>query len=85
MVMAAVTSKGQVTIPVAVREALGLREGSRIDFRVAGPERIEGWVRPNRIGELFGAVPHGGARLTVTELDEAIGRAAAARDRGAMP
>jgi antitoxin PrlF len=33
-VRATVTSKGQVTIPVAVREALGIRRGTRILFRV---------------------------------------------------
>lgn len=31
-----VTSKGQVTIPVEVREQLGIRTGSRIAFRVTG-------------------------------------------------
>ena len=31
-----VTSKGQVTIPVEVREQLGIRAGSRIAFRVTG-------------------------------------------------
>lgn len=33
-VSAAVTSKGQVTIPREVRDALGLREGDRAVFRV---------------------------------------------------
>lgn len=31
---AIVTSKGQVTIPARVREALGIRQGSRLVFRV---------------------------------------------------
>jgi AbrB family looped-hinge helix DNA binding protein len=34
--MAKVTSKGQVTVPKAVRDALGLREGDSIVFRVEG-------------------------------------------------
>jgi AbrB family looped-hinge helix DNA binding protein len=33
-VRAKVTSKGQVTIPASVREALGLREGDEVVFRV---------------------------------------------------
>ena len=33
-VRAKVTSKGQVTIPVSVREALDLREGDEVVFRV---------------------------------------------------
>ena len=35
-VSARVTSKGQVTIPRAVREALGLGEGDHVVFRVEG-------------------------------------------------
>ena len=31
-----VTSKGQVTIPVEVRQQLGIRQGSQIGFRVRG-------------------------------------------------
>ncbi|WP_293374248.1 AbrB/MazE/SpoVT family DNA-binding domain-containing protein [Nevskia sp.] len=30
----AVTSKGQVTIPQAVRRQLGIRQGSRVEFRL---------------------------------------------------
>ena len=33
--MARVTSKGQVTLPKAVREALGIREGTLVGFEVA--------------------------------------------------
>ncbi|MBY0463640.1 MAG: AbrB/MazE/SpoVT family DNA-binding domain-containing protein, partial [Burkholderiales bacterium] len=32
MSTATVTSKGQVTIPLAVRQALGLQAGSQLDF-----------------------------------------------------
>ncbi len=35
-VAARLTSKGQVTLPKAVREALGLEEGDQIVFRVEG-------------------------------------------------
>jgi len=31
-----VSSKGQVTIPKALRQRLGIREGSRVRFRVVG-------------------------------------------------
>jgi AbrB family looped-hinge helix DNA binding protein len=30
---ATVTAKGQITIPKAVREALGVKPGSKVDFR----------------------------------------------------
>jgi len=32
MELAKVTSKGQITIPVAIRKALGLREGDKVIF-----------------------------------------------------
>jgi antitoxin PrlF len=35
-----VTAKGQVTIPKAVREALGIKPGSRIDFKRAADGSI---------------------------------------------
>ena len=56
------TSKGQVTIPKAVRDELGLREGDRIAFRVledgtvvVEPETVEirdlrGILKPKRKG-----------------------------------
>lgn len=44
---ATLTSKGQVTIPKAIREALGLDAGSQIDFQM---EQGELRVRPLRSG-----------------------------------
>ena len=41
----AVTSKGQVTIPKAVRQQLGIRQGSLIEFAVVG-DRAELRLRP---------------------------------------
>jgi antitoxin PrlF len=35
-VMARLSSKGQLTVPKAVRDALGLREGDQVVFRVEG-------------------------------------------------
>ena len=37
---ARITSKGQVTIPKAVREALRLKDGDRLVFRVEGERAI---------------------------------------------
>ena len=37
---AKVTSKGQVTVPKAVREALGIKEGDDVVFRVEGNRAI---------------------------------------------
>ena len=37
---ARVTSKGQVTVPKAVRDALGIRQGDAIVFRVVGDHAV---------------------------------------------
>jgi antitoxin PrlF len=37
---ARVTSKGQVTVPKAVRDALGIKEGDEIIFRVEGRRAV---------------------------------------------
>jgi len=39
-VAARVTSKGQVTIPKAVRDALGIEEGDEVVFRVEGSRAV---------------------------------------------
>jgi AbrB family looped-hinge helix DNA binding protein len=40
-----VTSKGQVTIPKRVRDALGITPGSKVDFDVAGGGARLRWVK----------------------------------------
>jgi antitoxin PrlF len=37
---ARVTSKGQVTVPKAVREALGIKQGDEVIFRVEGNRAV---------------------------------------------
>ncbi len=37
---ARMTSKGQVTVPKAVRDALGLKQGDQVVFRVNGDEAV---------------------------------------------
>jgi len=53
--LATITSKGQVTIPAAIRERFGLRQGDRVDFVVEGDEvRIR---RVKTLRDFRGAVP----------------------------
>ena len=53
-VVSHITSKGQLTVPKAVRDALKLKEGDRVVFRVSG-ERAE-LARTADLLELAGAV-----------------------------
>ena len=49
-----VTSKGQVTIPKAVRQKLGIRAGSKVTFRVVGDRaelaKVSAPVKPSTSG-----------------------------------
>jgi antitoxin PrlF len=53
-VAARLTSKGQVTIPKAVRDALGLSEGDSIVFRIDGERAL--LARTSDLLELAGSV-----------------------------
>jgi antitoxin PrlF len=66
-VAARLTSKGQVTLPKAVREALGLHEGDRVVFRVEGSYAV--LARTAGLLELAGAVPVSSAQRG-TDWDE---------------
>lgn len=50
MEITSVTSKGQVTIPKELRQQLGIRQGSRIEFSLVG-DHVEMRVRSSPAGE----------------------------------
>jgi antitoxin PrlF len=75
---ARVTSKGQITIPRAVREALGLGEGDHVVFRVEGRRALQART-PDHLDQA-GAVEVP-AELRGVAWDEVRRRARAARFR----
>lgn len=74
-----ITSKGQITIPKAVREVLGVEQGDRVAFRirddgvvVVEPETLDllclrGRLKPRRRG------------VTLEEMDAAVREGASGR------
>ncbi len=71
------TSKGQVTIPKKIRERLGLRVGTRLEFRIDAQGKL--FVEPEtagRLGRVPGLLHHlaGERPVSVEEMDEAIRR-----------
>lgn len=73
---AKVTSKGQVTVPKAVRDALGIKAGDEVVFRVEGNRAI--LARTPNFLDLRGAVSVPAAKRNVA-WDEVIRRTRTAR------
>jgi AbrB family looped-hinge helix DNA binding protein len=72
MATAAVTSKGQITIPSEVREDLGLKAGDRIEF--VKSEEGKFFIQPKKgsIMNLRGMFKWTGPPVTIEEMNEAI-------------
>jgi antitoxin PrlF len=80
MPTATITSKGQVTVPKKVREALKVGPGDQIDFVVQDDGQVS--VRPVQIDvtELRGLLHRSHMRpVNLDEMDAAIARAHARR------
>ena len=73
---ARVTSKGQVTVPKAVRDALGIKEGDEVVFRVEGNKAV--LARTPDFLDLAGSVSIPAAKRNAA-WDDVLGRTRAAR------
>jgi AbrB family looped-hinge helix DNA binding protein len=74
------TSKGQLTLPKAIRDELQLHAGAKLDFVVDKDGTLR--VRPLRpLSSLFGLLHRPGMKpLTVADIDAAIGEYVSAED-----
>jgi antitoxin PrlF len=75
MPSASVTSKGQITIPKAIRDLLHVRTGDRVDLVVEGDTVV---LRPGTLdlGSLRGLLHRPGQKpVSLGEMDAAIGKA----------
>jgi antitoxin PrlF len=68
----AVTSKGQITIPIEVRRKHGIRTGDRLDF--TENEKGELVLRQKRrsIMDLIGILKRDGPPVSIEEMNKAI-------------
>ena len=66
------TSKGQLTLPKAVRDRLGLKPGDKLSCRIAGDDEIIIRRKDTDVADLVGILHVPGRRATIEE----IGRAA---------
>ncbi len=72
MPTATLTSKGQVTIPAAVRSGLGVDTGDRVEFIELEPGRYEVIAATLPVTALKGIVPKPRHPVSVKDMDAAI-------------
>jgi AbrB family looped-hinge helix DNA binding protein len=78
------TSKGQITVPRAVRERLGMKQGDRLEFAVEGDRVVLQRSDAAPAGRVAGVLSHlrGRSPVTAERMRDAIRRRARAKTRG---
>jgi AbrB family looped-hinge helix DNA binding protein len=74
MTTATVTSKGQITIPVAVREGLHVEAGDRVEFLEVGPGRYELIAATRSVTALKGMFGKPRKAVSIEQMNAAIAR-----------
>ncbi len=72
MTTATVTSKGQITIPVEVRQALAVEAGDRVEFVQIEPGRFELIASTQSVKELKGMFGKPRKSVSVADMNKAI-------------
>lgn len=79
MAESTLTSKGQITIPKQVRDALGLEAGDRVSFRVREDGVVEMVPETLDVMALFGVVKPKKKGVSLEDMEEAISKEASGR------
>ena len=74
MATAAVTSKGQITIPAEVREDLGLKAGDRVSFIKSETGEYILKAKTGSIMDLKGFIQWKGKPVTIEDMNETIAK-----------
>jgi antitoxin PrlF len=85
MATAVMTSKGQITIPLSVRQQLGLDSGDRVEFVDLGNGQFAIMPATGDIRALRGVLKKPGGAVSVESMNRAIRDRAAGRQPGARP
>jgi len=75
---AAITAKGQTTIPKSIRQHLGLKAGDKVKFFLH-PDGTVVLLPKVPVSSLFGILPRQGRTPTLDEIDNAPATGAAER------
>jgi AbrB family looped-hinge helix DNA binding protein len=76
MPTATLTSKGQITLPKEVRDALGVATGDRVEFVETGKGVYEVVAASRDVRELKGIIDRPGRAVSVEEMRKAVARRA---------
>ena len=82
MVTAKLTTKGQVTIPKAIRDALGIDAGDRVEFVLRDDGVVEVVPRTRSLLSLAGLLGDRHLGVSVQDMDAGIAELLAAEPRG---
>jgi AbrB family looped-hinge helix DNA binding protein len=74
--IASITSKGQITIPVEARRRLGLRAGMKLDFVINAHDHLELVPLVGSVCQLKGMVPKPERVLSLADMDAAVAKGA---------
>jgi antitoxin PrlF len=74
MTTATLTSKGQITVPAAVRAALGVDIGDRVEFVEIAPGRFEFIAATRPVTALKGMFGKPRKSVSIAEMNAAIAR-----------
>lgn len=74
MATATMTSKGQITIPAAVRTSLGVEAGDRVEFVQIETGRFELVAATQSVTALKGLIRKPATAVTIEAMNEAIAR-----------
>jgi len=74
MTTATLTSKGQITIPAEVREALGVESGDRVEFVEVAPGRYEFIAATQSVTALKGMFGKPRKAVSISDMNAAITR-----------
>lgn len=86
MTTATLTSKGQITIPATVREALGVSTGDRVEFVEVTPGRFEFIAATRSVTALKGMFDKPGKAVSISEMNAVIAmRGASAKPVATKP
>lgn len=70
--IATITSKGQITLPISVRKALKIKTGDKLDLVVTEEGEIRGTPVSSNLSALAEILPPAKRKLSLEEMDAAI-------------